>query len=381
MSGNTPGLVRGPNGQVVRAAPAHAQDVPGASGGGGGSFTPDPTTHDPTAMQLPAGTTDPNTPVYADSTWEGTLGDRQFRSVYKPNDFRNFMYGGTPGGADEAVQLAQGTGAGAQKTGENLLALGLERSRLAGERDIFMADWARQNQALGTAGGYGNQLAGLEATQGPSAAQYQLQQGTNAAMGGQLALARSGRGFGGGAAAAGLAQGNLAGIQANAANEAAMLRAQEDAAWRQRQAANLGQAAGIQQGIGSQFGEQGARDINAYNAGLAQNDAASMGWFGQGAGAYNAGVQQNLSGQSLGTQIRGMELSARQNLEDQMLRRWAAENGFEMQAAAAQAQQNAALIQGISTTGGTIIGTAFGGPAGGVVGGVGGNAAGKAVTS
>lgn len=314
------------------------------------------------------------------TTWQGTQGDRFYNTRWAPHDTRNFQFGRDPAAADAAVQMAYNTGQGAQKTGEGLLSIGMERSRLAGERPIYMQNWGQQNQALGAAGAYGNQLAGLEAQQGPSAAQAQLQAGTNQAMAGQLALARSGSGFGGNAASAGLAQTNLAGLGAANANNAAMLRAQEDAAWRQRQAGNIAQAAGIQQGIGSQFGEQGARDINAFNAGQAQNDAASMGWAGFGAGAYGQGITANLQGQGVANQVRGMELNAGMSLEDQMLRRWAAQNGFDLQNAAAQQQQNAALIQGGATIAGGAIGTVFGGPAGGAAGAAGGNALGKAVT-
>ena len=244
-----------------------------------------------------------------------------------------------------------------------------------------MGDFTQQNQALAGAQGYGANLAGLEATQGPSAAQAQLMQGTNQAMGGQLALARSGRGFGGGASAAGLAQSNLAGLQANQANQAGMLRAQEDAAWRQRQAANIGNAAGIQQGIGAQLGEQQARNINAFYAGQGQNDAASMGWAGFGQGAYSAGVGANQQGQALQNQIRNAEMQGGQALEDQMLRRWAAQNGFDLQASQAQAQQDAALIQGVATTGGVLVGGLVGGPGGAAAGGAGANALARGVTS
>jgi hypothetical protein len=340
-----------------------AKNTPGAPGGP--AMQTD--THDPTAMQLPAGTTDPNTQVYGGSTYEGLLGDRQYRSIYKPNDFRNFMFGRDPNAADVAVQKAYDTGQGAQTTGENLLSLGLTEANLAQDRQAMYGDWTAQNQALG-------QLRGLEATQGPSGAQAQLMAGNNAAMGQQLALARSGRGFGGGAASAGLAQSNMAGIGAQNANNAAMLSAQENAAWRQRQAGNLGTAAGM-------YGEQQMRDLNSYYANMGQNDQTALGWAGLGTQAYQGGVNANLAGQQVGNQIRGMELSAGQNLEDQMLRRWAAENGFSMAQAQAQAQQNAALIQGGMTVLGGAIGTFAGGPAGGAVGAAGGNAAGKAVTS
>lgn len=260
-------------------------------------------------------------------------------------DQRNFMYGRDPAAADAAVNRAFNTGQGAQTTGENLLGLGLNNSQAAGQRQAMLGDWGQQNNSLGIAGGYGQSLASLENQQGPSAAQAQLQQGTNQGMQSQIAMARSGRGFGGGAGAAGLAQSNMAGISANQANQSAMLRAQEDAAWRGRQANNLNAAAGIQQGIAGQFGQQQGTDLNAYYQGQGQNDAAALGWAGYGADAYGKGVSANLMGQGLANDIRGTELGAGMGHEDAWLRAWAAQNGYNLAEGQRQDQKDAANMQ------------------------------------
>jgi len=96
-----------------------------------------------------------------------------------------------------------------------------------------------------------DQLAGLESTEGPSAAQAQLRSGLNEAQQSNLAMARSGRGWGASAASLGQAQTANAAAGQQAANESARLRAQENAAWRARQAANLGTAAGVLTNIGA----------------------------------------------------------------------------------------------------------------------------------
>jgi hypothetical protein len=229
-----------------------------------------------------------------------------------------------------------------------------------------MGNWSAQNAALGAAGSYGGALSGLEAEQGPSAAQAQLASGNNAAMAQQLALARSGRGFGGNAAAMGQAQGNMAQLGAANANQAAMLRAQEDAAWRQRQAANLQSAANVslargQQLYGQQQADVGAQmaaqqaNLNAQLASTAQNDQASLGWAGYGANAYGQGVGAGLQSQQLQNQIRGQQMTGDMGYSDALLRRWAAQNGLTLGQQQRQDQQNAALLQTAATVGAMLI--------------------------
>ncbi len=93
---------------------------------------------------------------------------------------------------------------------------------------------------------------------GPSAAQAQLQMGSDRAMAANLALAGSGTGMGDSAEAMRRAQFQNATQQSETANQAAMLRAQEEEARRQMQLGALGQA---QDAYGAIRGaDLGARD-------------------------------------------------------------------------------------------------------------------------
>lgn len=286
----------------------------------------------------------------AGSSWSETrnavddnLANRPGGSAILPSsDPRNYMYGRDPHVADNASNKAFVTGAQGQQFGQDVYGQGgaLLQQR-TGDAAYFQGrgaqqgDFGAQNQTLSS-------LTGLEATQGPSAAQAQLMQGNNQAMAQQMAMARSGRGLGGNAAAMGLAQGNMAGIAAGNANAAAGLRAQEDAAWRQRQAGNLANAAGMQ-------GQQAQTNLQAYYQNQGQNDAASLQALGLGQQAYFAGAdagQQgfntNIAAQSLSNQIRGQEMQGGLAMEDNMLREWAARNGYNLAQQQRQDQQDAA---------------------------------------
>ncbi len=158
-----------------------------------------------------------------------------------------------------------------------------------------------------------------------------------------------------------------------------MLNAQENAAWRGRQATNLGNAAGISQGAGTQLGQQANTNVNAFLQSQGQNDAASLGYLGQGATAYGNGVGNNFTGQTLGHNVRLAEMQGGQGADDRMLRAWSAEKGYDLAQDQADAQQQAAIIQGVATVGGAAIG-AFGGPAGSAGGAALANGLAKAAT-
>jgi len=157
-----------------------------------------------------------------------------------------------------------------------------------------------------------NTLAG--APQGPSAAQAQLNMGTDQALNSQLAMARSAGGFGESSGAMAQAQQNAAGIQSNAANQAGMLRANEDQAYRARQlqalgmsgdALGQGRAADLalgQQQIGQgQFGTQTALQQTQ------MNDALRQGLIGQGLQAQNMGLAGQAQG--IGAQNQANQLA------------------------------------------------------------------------
>lgn len=199
-----------------------------------------------------------------------------------------------------AAQVGQQGMAGAYGAAQNVQNLGMGGLREA-EFGQGQAEAGRSAQ-MGAAG----QLAGLEATEGPSAAQAMLRQNTSANLQDQLALAGSGRGYGGGAAATSQALRQMPGMQAAAANQATQLRAQENAAWRQRQGANLANAAGAygnaaQTGLGQgQLGLAG-QNLAAQSAaqagqlGLAGTQAAQAG-YGQQAQAAQAAGNLGLAG-------------------------------------------------------------------------------------
>jgi hypothetical protein len=309
---------------------------------------------------------------------------------YAAADPTGYSYGGDPNNPNATVNAAthgamvtaananylgnQATqfGQDASLQGEKLLARRTADARKFDQRAVQQGDWSPQNATLGT-------LGGLESNEGPSAAQAQLQQGTNQALSSQLALARSGRGFGGNAAAMGLAQGNAAGIQANQANQSAALRAQENAAWRGRQGQNLTNIAGMQ-------GQQSQADLGAAVQSRGQNDAMYQGMLGMGQNAWQTGVGAGLQGYGVGMQgfgtsldaqrlvndIRGQEMAGNLAQEDAKLRAWAAENGYELQQQQISDQKDAATISALSTMGAAAL-KGGGGSGDGGGGGGGGN--------
>lgn len=304
-----------------------------------------------------AGTTWSDTRNVLDANYDARPGG------YHQSDVRSYMYGRDPSAAQSAVDRAWSTGDSAMASGRagqqfglgvayggaNLMNQRTADAQAFNQRGVLQGDYGNQNATLG-------QLMALEQQRGPSAAQAQLQSGTNQAMASQLALARSGRGMGGNAAAMGLAQGNMAGIQANQANQAAMLRAQEDAAWRQRQAGNMGTVAGMQ-------GQQSQANLGAALQSRGQNDAMYSDMIGRGQDAYFAGAgagmqgfgmgiqgaQASLAGQGVANDIRGQELNAGLTLEDNVLRQWAAKNDLNLAQQQRQDQQDAAALNAGST--------------------------------
>lgn len=146
----------------------------------------------------------------------------------------------------------------------------------AAGRGAVRLDSENQNGALDRSMSNADRLALLEATEGPSAAQAQLRAGLNSAKAQNLSLARSGRGAGGGASAMRAAIAGNSTLGTQAVNQAAALRAQENAAWRSRQAGNLGAASSIQQGAGAQYGQQATTQAQLEQANRAQNDSTML---------------------------------------------------------------------------------------------------------
>lgn len=155
--------------------------------------------------------------------------------------------------------------------------------------------------------------------QGPSAAQAQLNMGTDQALNSQLALARSGSGFGESSGAMQAAQGNAAGIQSNAANQAGMLRANEDQAFKARQlqalgmsGEQLGQARGADLALSNQQIGQGQFGTQTSLASRAQNDAQQQALINSGLQAQNMGLSGQAAGINAQNQSNQLALQAAQ---------------------------------------------------------------------
>lgn len=183
-------------------------------------------------------------------------------------------------------------------------------------RGIATAE-TRGREIAAAGGRYADQLSGLENTQGPSGAQGLLNQQNNRAMNTQLALARSGRGLGGNAAAMQQAGMNVGALQQEAGNQASQLKAQEYAAWRQRQAQNLNAAA--QTNIGAQTA----------GAGLTNQG------YGIGGQALASGGNLALGG--VNTQLQGQTAGAGLAMQGNLAGASAAQSGLNASAASRQA--------------------------------------------
>lgn len=215
----------------------------------------------------------------------------------------------------------------------DIAGLGTEAGRLAafGRGDIA-------GQQTGIQGLEGFADRGM----GPSAAEAQLRAGSDRAIAGQMALARSGRG-GGGAAALRQAQANAAAIQQQTSGQAAQLRAQEEAQWRGQQ---LGALQAAQQARGTLGGQQLSAQQAALQARgtLGAQQTAALEAAQQGYGAATGSQLAALQG---ATQAQTQALSARDAAQARSLQAL----GIEAQQAQAlggqslqgQAQQLAAL--------------------------------------
>jgi hypothetical protein len=197
------------------------------------------------------------------------------------------------GGLSKTAQLALSAGGGAQ------------------DRQAYNLDFNYQGQSLGNAQRYADLLGGI--TQGPSAAQAQLQAGANQSMAQSLALARSGRGWGGSAVGQSQALQQNAATMQNVANQSAMLRAQEDQAFRAQQAQNYAQAAGIYQGTGSQYGQQQALSAQSALQNAQQNDAYRASMYGLGLQGQQAAVNAQATAGNLALAGNQAGLGAQQN--------------------------------------------------------------------
>lgn len=219
--------------------------------------------------------------------------------TYTP-DKRNFVYGLGPSDSYASLQSER-----YDRRQQELAALGADAYNRAaptqampdridfvgsdGQSYLQNAGAQARAQQLQALGGYQNANSAIQqfanAPQGPSAAQAQLRAGTDAAMRQQYGMARTQPG--GGGAALRNAAFNATSLQGNAANSAAMLRAQEDQAFRQRQLQALG---AVQSGAAGYAGQVGA--LRGQDVGLAQMQAGQSNFNAQQQNAFNQGQQQ-----------------------------------------------------------------------------------------
>ncbi len=190
------------------------------------------------------------------------------------------------------------------------------------------AEWSGDNarQLTNNAGNASQQQAQLQALnnfangpEGPSAAQAQLQAGSDAAQRSAMSMARSGRGAGDSAAALRDASFSNATTQGTVAGQAADLRARETSDYKQRQLAALNAAMGgsgairgadataaqVAQGNRSQDLAQQQQAANQAQFGTqtqltqqAQNDAARQGLYNSSLGFANNALGYSQMGQA-----------------------------------------------------------------------------------
>ena len=184
-------------------------------------------------------------------------------------------------------------------SGYTAMDLGLRAQNRAGPALNF----GQQNQYLQGAQQNAANLGAIEQQEGPSAAQAQLQSALNQTQASNIAMARSGRGWGGSTQAASQAQAQNAAAGQQAANQSAMLRAQEQAAFRQRQAANQQAAGALQTNLGQQAMGQQALGAQTALQSRAQNDAYVQGMYGLGTNALAQGAQAGLGAAGQAAQL------------------------------------------------------------------------------
>lgn len=258
---------------------------------------------------------------------------------------KSYAYGADPREANRAVDRSRQLagewampmgGLGAYSTNQ----MGVVQSRATPRTDYRAASGSRQGQADAYAA---LMRAGL-APEGPSAAQAQLNTGTNQALQSQLALARSGRGMGQSASALRRASSNSALIQGEAANQAAILRAQEDAAFRDRQLRAFGAAGGLAGEIRGADVGQAQYLTDAELRARALNDQAALGYGQLGLGAYKGGAETAMGGEELANRIRELELRGSMGYEENLTTLTGIETGQLKAADALAAQREAGLI-------------------------------------
>ena len=192
----------------------------------------------------------------------------------------------------------------------------------------------------------------------PSAAQMQLMAGADQAMSAQMGAANALRG-GFNPAAVRNAQIQGAGIQAQANQQAGILRAQEMA-----------------QARGQYFDAS-----NAIRVGDQNQQQLQMGMQQMLLGAYNNALQQGMSADQARLAAASTVAQYETGMKTGQMQAAAQLQAAKAAAAAQEDAANKAFIGSILATAGTIAGGVFGGPAGAAAGGTAGKMAGSAIAS
>ncbi len=270
--------------------------------------------------------------VFAGTTFGGdkNVGGTDVAGFLKDSDPRDFMYGRDPNYAVSTAANERSAAAAAQSSlnyqgaaaaekgaemGAHVESVGAQAgSTLTGlasnaywggmnaaNRAGAQADYSPANSTYQVANNDATQLTSMK--QGPSAAQAQLQSGLNQAQASNLAMARSGHGFGTSASALTQAAGQNASAGQQAVNSSAQLSAQEQAQWNAQRASNLAAGAGISTNVGGALQQQGLSQAQLKQQTTAQNDQAQAALVSQGLGAMNNAGQLSLSGATSGAGI------------------------------------------------------------------------------
>jgi len=306
------------------------------------------------------------------SSWEGQnkqdiIFSNLTRGEAEAQRKRDFGFG-SANNAETAAMIGQ-----AQATGNKFSNVFGDISGTAGARSAaandrgtaqFAGDTGQYQQGLANAqqsrgmqtGAYGALMNMANQGPGPSAAQAQLTQATDANTQNALAMARSGRGMGGGAAAMRQAVGQNAATQQSANSQMAELRANENTAFQNQRLQALNAAGGVagqtvaaDQGYGA-LGLQGAQyQTDTALKGTQLNDTTAQAWAAQqqAAAAQAQGAEQSAQTQAMN--INAQALAGRESEHSAAFQKIALERGEVAAQQAAQANLVNAAISGGAT--------------------------------
>ena len=248
--------------------------------------------------------------------------------------------------------------AGARSDAANARGTGM----YAGDMGQYQTGLANAQQARGMQTGAYDALMGMaNAGPGPSAAQAQLTQATDANTQNALAMARSGRGMGGGAAAMRQAIGQNAATQQQAGGQMAQLRANENTAFQAQRlqamqgAGDVGyKTAATDQNYG-QLGLQGAQyETDTLLKGTDLNDRTAAGWADRQLTGAERAHGAEVTGHNQVQNLNAAALAARQAEDDAAFRKAALERGEVAAAEQRQANLVDATISGGATVAGAV---------------------------